>query len=84
LILPILASLAQVLRLDPLWLMLPATLSASCAFMFPVATPPNAIVFASGRLAIGEMVRTGLFLNLVGIGVIVTVLEVMVPLVFKL
>jgi sodium-dependent dicarboxylate transporter 2/3/5 len=46
--------------------MIPATLSASCAFMMPVATPPNAIVFGSGRLTVGEMARVGIVLNLVG------------------
>jgi len=82
LVLPLLASLAEVLRLDPVWLMLPAALSASCAFMFPVATPPNAIVFASGRLRIGDMVKTGLLLNGVGIVVVVGVTTVLIPLLF--
>jgi sodium-dependent dicarboxylate transporter 2/3/5 len=50
--------------------MIPATLSASCAFMMPVATPPNAIVFGSGRLSVGEMARIGVFLNLIGAVVI--------------
>lgn len=65
--LPILASTAVGAGVDPLLLMLPATISASCAFMLPVATPPNAIVFSSGRVAMREMVSSGLFLNLVGI-----------------
>lgn len=65
--LPILASTAVGVGIDPLLLMLPATISASCAFMLPVATPPNAIVFSSGRVSIREMVMGGLFLNLVGI-----------------
>jgi sodium-dependent dicarboxylate transporter 2/3/5 len=66
--LPILAvTAAQVLKIHPLLLMVPATLSASCAFMLPVATPPNAIVFGSGKIAIGNMVRAGLLLNLIGI-----------------
>ncbi len=65
-LLPILAALSVSLRVNPLLLMIPATLSCSCAFMLPVATPPNAIVFGSGRLRIGEMARAGLVLNLVG------------------
>jgi len=69
-ILPILASVARAMRIDPLLLMIPATLSASCAFMMPVATPPNAIVFAGGRVRVVEMVRVGLVLNLVGVVII--------------
>ena len=72
-ILPILASVAVVTGTHPLVLMIPATLSASCAFMMPVATPPNAIVFGSDRITVGEMARTGIVLNLVGVVVIATV-----------
>jgi len=72
LLLPIAASAAQGLGLHPFLLMLPATLSASCAFMLPVATPPNAIVFGSERLEIRDMVRAGIWLNLIGV-VLVTV-----------
>ena len=53
--------------------MVPATLSASCAFMMPVATPPNAIVFGSGRLKVGEMARIGIVLNILGALVITAV-----------
>jgi len=70
-VLPILASLAVAIGVNPLLLMVPATLSASCAFMLPVATPPNAIVFGSGEIRIQDMVRTGIYLNLIGV-VIVT------------
>jgi sodium-dependent dicarboxylate transporter 2/3/5 len=69
-ILPILASVAVAMKANPLLLMIPATLSASCAFMMPVATPPNAIIFGSGRLTIAEMARVGLALNLIGVLVI--------------
>jgi len=69
-ILPILGSLAVAMKSNPLLLMIPATLSASCAFMMPVATPPNAIVFGSGRVKIGEMVKAGLLINLIGVVVI--------------
>ena len=65
-ILPILASVAVAIGAHPLLLMIPATLSASCAFMMPVATPPNAIVFGSERLSIAEMARAGIVLNIVG------------------
>ena len=72
-ILPILASVAVVTGTHPLVLMIPATLSASCAFMMPVATPPNAIVFGSDRITVGQMARTGIFLNLIGVVVIAVV-----------
>jgi sodium-dependent dicarboxylate transporter 2/3/5 len=71
-ILPILAAIAVATETHPLILMIPATLSASCAFMMPVATPPNAIIFGSGRLSVGEMARLGIFLNLIGALVIAT------------
>lgn len=69
-ILPVLASVAVAMQTNPLLLMIPATLSASCAFMFPVATPPNAIVFGSGRVKIADMVRAGLIINIAGIFII--------------
>lgn len=81
LVLPILQSVSIAMNVPEIWLMLPATLSASCAFMLPVATPPNAIVFGSGRLRVMDMVRTGFFLNLAGIVVIVVILKIMIPLV---
>lgn len=65
-LLPILAGLSVSIGVNPLILMLPATISASMAFMLPVATPPNAIIFASNRVRISEMARTGLILNVVG------------------
>ncbi len=65
--LPILAATAVKIGLHPLVLMIPATLSASCAFMLPVATPPNAILFGSGYLDIPTMAKTGIFINLLGL-----------------
>ncbi|WP_233079426.1 SLC13 family permease [Rheinheimera soli] len=65
--LPLLGPVAISMELSPLYLVVPAALAASFAFMMPVATPPNAIVFASGKLQIKDMVRAGLVLNLVGI-----------------
>ncbi len=74
-VLPILASVAVATGTHPLALMIPATLSASCAFMMPVATPPNAIVFGSDRIAVGEMARVGIVLNLIGVLVIAAIVS---------
>lgn len=70
LVMPILASVALSNDLDPVVVMLPAALSASCAFMLPVATAPNAVVFASGHLTVLRMMREGVVLNLIGVLVI--------------
>ena len=81
-ILPILASIAVSIKIHPLFLMIPAALSASCAFMMPVATPPNAIAFASGRIRISQMVRVGIVINLVGIVLITTLFYLLGPVIF--
>ncbi|MEC4723569.1 DASS family sodium-coupled anion symporter [Noviherbaspirillum sp. CPCC 100848] len=64
--LPLLGALAVSVGADPLLITVPAAIAASCAFMMPVATPPNAIVFATGQLKIQTMMRAGFFLNLAG------------------
>jgi len=66
-ILPILAGLSTTIEVNPLLLMIPATLAASLAFMLPVATPPNAIVFGTNRIRVKDMVKTGILLNIAGI-----------------
>jgi sodium-dependent dicarboxylate transporter 2/3/5 len=68
--LPILAALAPVLGVPPALLLLPATIAASCAFMMPVGTPPNAIVFGTGLVHMPQMIKAGLWLNLSGIALI--------------
>ena len=70
---PILAALSPVFDLHPYMLIVPAAIAASCAFMLPVATPPNAIVFGSGHVTIQQMIRAGFWLNLLGV-VLITVL----------
>jgi sodium-dependent dicarboxylate transporter 2/3/5 len=70
LLMPILAAASLGAGIEPALLMLPAALSASCAFMLPVATGPNAIVFGSGRITVQQMVREGTTLNLLGIIII--------------
>ena len=72
-LLPVLAGLSISTGINPLLLMLPATISASMAFMLPVATPPNAIVFGSNKITVMEMARTGIVLNLIGVIVITLV-----------
>jgi solute carrier family 13 (sodium-dependent dicarboxylate transporter), member 2/3/5 len=66
-LIPIVAAIAMALGMEPLKLVIPATMAASCAFMLPVATPPNAIVFGSGMIRIPAMARVGFWLNLTGI-----------------
>jgi sodium-dependent dicarboxylate transporter 2/3/5 len=68
--LPVVGAIAIESGFDPILVTVPVTLAASCAFMLPVATPPNAIVFGSGLLTIPKMVRAGLALNLIGIFVV--------------
>ena len=80
--LPVIAAIAAQSGIEPLVLCVPVTLAASCAFMLPVATPPNAIVFSSGVLTIPEMVRAGFFMNLVALVVLTLLATIAVPLVF--
>lgn len=72
--LPILASMSGPLGVNPLAIMIPATISASCAFMMPVATPPNAIVFGSGYFTIQDMAKKGLILNFAGVIIITSIM----------
>ena len=70
-ILPILASLSVTLQIDPWMLMVPATITCSFAFMLPVGTPPNAIVFGTNQLCVADMVKTGFMVNMLGVVLIV-------------
>ncbi len=79
---PILASVAIAMGFDPLLLAVPAAIAASCAFMLPVATPPNAIVYGSGYISIPQMARAGLVFNLVMIVVITLMLYLLMGLAF--
>lgn len=68
--LPLLAPVALAMSGTPLTLVIPAAIAASCAFMMPVATPPNAIVFSSGQLKIADMVKAGFALNIISVAVV--------------
>lgn len=80
--LPLLGALAMAQELSPLLFTVPAAIAASCAFMMPVATPPNAIVFGSGHMQIGDMIRAGFGLNLFAILVVTLAGYVLVGLIF--
>ena len=66
-LLPVLAPLALEVGVHPFGLMVGAAVAASCAFMLPVATPPNAVVFGSGYLRIPDMIKTGIWMNILSI-----------------
>ncbi|MGW7977276.1 SLC13/DASS family transporter [Staphylococcus xylosus] len=78
-ILPILATLSVAVNVHPLLLMVPAAMAANCAYMLPVGTPPNAIVFGTGRISIKKMASVGFWVNLLSIVVIVLVVYFLVP-----
>lgn len=82
LVLPILAKASIVLGIDPRILMIPATLSASCAFMMPVASPTQAIIFGSGYIKIKQMIRAGILFNLLGIIVVTLTFYLLAEFVF--
>lgn len=83
-ILPVLAALSVAVKVHPLLLMLPATISASCAFMLPVATPPNAIIFGSGRVPIAKMASVGIVLNLIGVVLLTSLVMLVIAPMFGL
>ena len=74
-LLPVIAALAVAAGYHPMLLAAPATVAASCAFMLPVATPPNAIVFGSGRITIAQMSKAGLWLNLIALLLVTGVVQ---------
>ena len=78
-LLPILAPTAVILGVHPYILMVGATIAASCAFMLPVATPPNAVVFGSGYLKMSDMVRVGVLMNFISIIVILLMVYFVLP-----
>jgi len=81
-LIPILFTVAPLLGGDPLDLAIPVTLAASCAFMLPIATPPNAIVFSSERMSMPNMIQAGFVMNLICIIIITVYTFAVVPLLF--
>ena len=80
---PIMGSIAVGLNIDPLLMTIVVTFAVSCAFMLPVATPSNAVAFATGDLPIRHMIRAGIWMNVIGLLLIIAALYTIVPLVFN-
>jgi sodium-dependent dicarboxylate transporter 2/3/5 len=76
-LLPVMGAIAIQAGVPPIVLTVPITIAASCAFMLPVATPPNAIVFSTGKISIPQMAKAGFWLNVIGV-IIVTVVSLTV------
>lgn len=83
-LLPILAPMAIAMEIHPYFLLVAATLAASCAFMLPVATPPNAVVFGSGHLEIKDMVRAGIWMNIFSILIITLIIYFLLPVLWNI
>ncbi len=83
-LLPLLAPLALAMDVHPYVLMVGCTLAASCAFMLPVATPPNAIVFGSGKLQISDMVRAGIWMNIISIVILTLAVYGLLPMLWEI
>ena len=79
---PVIAGIAIGLGIPMLYLLIPVTIASSCAFMLPMATPPNAIVFASGYIKVHQMARVGVILNLIAVGLLILMFQFVVPMMF--
>jgi len=79
---PVFAAMASGMGIDPLSIVIPTALAASCAFMLPAATPPNSIVFGSGMVRIPDMVRAGVWINALGIVLISTLAYPLIEILF--
>ena len=79
---PVVAGIAIGLNIPILNLLIPVTMASSCAFMLPMATPPNAIVFASGYVKVNQMVKAGILLNLIAVGLLILYYQFVIPLFF--
>ena len=83
-LLPIMIPIADIINISPYILLVGTTLAASCAFMLPVATPPNAVVFGSKLLKISDMVKAGILINLFSIILILVMVYFGMPIIWEL
>ena len=81
-LLPILVTIALAINVHPYFLLISATLAASCAFMLPIATAPNAVVFGSGLLKIEDMFKKGIWMNIISIIIITLIVYYFLPSIF--
>ena len=81
-IIPVVAGVAQGMNIDILHLLVPVTMAASCAFMLPMATPPNAVVFATGHIKVGQMIKLGIILNTVSTLLITAFAHYLIPMIY--
>ena len=79
---PVIAGIAMGLDIPIIYMLIPVTMASSCAFMLPMATPPNAIVFASGYIKVSQMARAGVLINLLAIVLLILLYQFALPLVF--
>jgi sodium-dependent dicarboxylate transporter 2/3/5 len=79
---PVVAGIAIGLGIPILYLLIPVTMASSCAFMLPMATPPNAIVFASGYIKVHQMAKAGIILNLIAVAILVVMFQYVLPILF--
>ncbi len=79
---PVVAGIAMGLEIPMLYLLIPVTIASSCAFMLPMATPPNAIVFASGYIKVNQMAKVGIIINLIAVILLILAFKFFIPLVF--
>lgn len=80
--LPVVIGISQSLEMNPMYLTVPVTLASSYAFMMPISTPPNAIVFSSGMIRMKDMLRAGVLLNIIAILLLVVLSQTLVPLIY--
>ncbi|UCD60038.1 MAG: DASS family sodium-coupled anion symporter [Flavobacteriaceae bacterium] len=79
---PVVAGIAIGLEIPIIYLLIPVTIASSCAFMLPMATPPNAIVFASGYIKVHQMAKVGIILNLIAVLLLILVFQYVIPVLF--
>ncbi|NNL02320.1 MAG: DASS family sodium-coupled anion symporter [Eudoraea sp.] len=79
---PVVAGIAIGLEIPIVYLLIPVTIASSCAFMLPMATPPNAIVFASGYIKVHQMAKVGIILNLISVLLLILVFQYIIPMLF--